>query len=366
MFKIYYIIGLLLLLLIDIRAQDTTYFMNYTGDDLDSAITLFSDPGSNVLYVSSKVFANGYNRFNNITSAIAAWSSGKVIILAGELFNEDVLIPLEDSTMVIKGISKYASRINSLYVVGRNTKIENLTVEKRFEFRCGHTYDGWHEGNIFRNIIFRGSVYVGTPTINALNRSTFENCDLIGVDSTIYCKNSTGGRFHGGFVNRYNVTIEKGYLSFYAPREVFFKKIRLGNSAGYSVMTIRYCESVNFGDSVYSDNSMSNYAVFSMNNCKAYSRGSWGAPMNDLWIWGMYEFDVFDCLWNMPATVRWYATVPSRIVNLTQTWWNSSTVFSGSAIGLSNLHVFNSIFSAEQPAGLGTDQNNSWRAFIDN
>jgi hypothetical protein len=278
---------------------------------------------------------------------------------------------------------------NGISIVGSNSKsvfIQNLHISGKDNYLCNFSISGDlyittndnyipHSYNFLEHIILYGNVYLGTPTTSASYGWVFRDCHFAGLNKEIvinaYPEGETPWGWHilqncivkpltkdtTWFPDSYDLKIYSGNVYIDGGHINRFKSINYLNTDKQALLYFSNCLVVETKSFNCSGNTTS-YGVFNLRNCIYYPNG----PTH---IFGKFVFNLFNSDLFLPndANIIYDSIAPSRFINVTEKFYNSNAVIEGNK--LENLHIFNSIFHCNPPAGLGSNSNNSWNAFID-
>lgn len=316
----------------------------------------------NILYVSAGFTADGVHSFTTIASAVAAWTTGKVIFLAPETFSENVT--LSSAGMNIIGVSKTNSIIGNLSITGKDCYIRELNVSGDLEILCSDSFTPtkWIE---LSNCIFSGNVSIGTSVSQSLYKTRFFNCNINGASKNliinIFASDLSLVFYNTDILstsgNNYTLSIYQGQVYFNNCPYCYFNNLNYYNLSTYGSLQFYHCKIWIRIDFVTQTTNTLQSVLYVEESVLLKS----GAYSGNWTFNGLFEFNVMRSSM-FYANIVFNSTANSRFVNVEALATSSNTI---TGTGLSHLYIKKSSFGIAVPNGLGGDKDNLWEDFID-
>ncbi len=338
-----------------------TYTQSYFGK------SVFKDriQANNVLYVTT--LAQGTNEHATIASALSAYQTGMLIILAPEYFDEDVTISIDN--VHIQGLSKERSKIKSLTVTGGSPNINNLTVVNDAVFKSAKTVNYFDTKIVLNDIDFFGDLSLGTSTQRMDESYLIKDCTMYGdnkfIVNTLYGLHSDRIILNmrmlpiateGVIGNRSDIWIYEGNLRFENSGTMYVDSLKFITTDKYALVGFYHCYPL-FIDVIYTSTS-TQYHILVIQHC-VLTLGT----TSDFIFNGLFELDVIQSSVSIKTNIIFNSTANSRFDGFQQRGYNSPTTITGT--GLAYLRIYHSTFRCTAPVGVADDRNNVWSAFID-
>lgn len=338
-----------------------------TGDSYSQSYfgkSLFKDriQANNVLYVTS--LAQGTNEHATIASALSAYQTGMLIILAPEYFDEDVTISIDN--VHIQGLNKELSKIKSLTVTGSDFRMNNLSVLNNTTFISQEAWDWFSNGIIINDVDFYGALNIGTTSIVLQEAIRMYNCAELGNDKNIIINCYNGNNIFYDFRVQHSsapisngIYIYGGRVDFEGGTGIFLDSLVYKTPSVYSQISFKHIYAMNIYNLVTANSTA--FHVLAFDYCR-FDFGEYQVAGN-ITIDGRFELDIFNSSPYIYKNIVFNSIANSRFVGMQQRGWQSTSQISGT--GLSYLRIYNSSLSGTAPVGLGGNSGNVWSAFMD-
>ena len=324
----------------------------YTGsiDEKDS---------SAVLIKSDRIV----QRFSTIKLAIESADANSTIIVYPGTYSDSLTITTENIT--IKGISNGSVTISgAVYVTASRGRIETCTLTGNLTL-IGQTAKALY---YIKDCHLENNINVGTASTPITSNALFIDC-LLGKDAawttkTIYInKNGSGGpdilfnQCYGPvWIDSHNLYID-GYskVTINGGTKLVFHSITINGGTGFDKVPSLYFNNMETGIMNLTLNGWTEIACES-SRIIFYSSGST--------ISNHCELDLFNCFIGGATSlnINFNSSLPSRFTHCTGT----TNILAIIGTGLANLHIQHSLFQQPNaPIGLGSDDTNTWGAWVD-
>jgi len=345
-------------------ATKPSYTYSEVGADPAGAASAVSQFLNNILYVSSTYTADGVHKFTTIATAVAAWTTGKVILLAPETFSENVTLASAGITLI--GMSKSNTIIGDLTITGKDCYVKELTVSGDYLVNCqdANIYYAWIE---LRTCIFEGNISIGTSVIRNLYNVYFYDCKCNGANKNLVFNTDSSGSIN--FTNsdiqavadeQYVLSMYEGQVVFHNCRLVYFYNLNYYNITQLAAVRLTNCPTIWIKTDFVTQTTNSNYANFTVVGGQLQKRGAYTGA----WTFnGLFELNILNCNFFYPDIV-FNSTANSRISNVIGLGYLSPYTISGT--GFTNLYIQSSKFHCVAPnLPVGHDVDNQWEVFLD-
>jgi hypothetical protein len=345
-------------------ATKPTYTYTEVGAAPAGAIAGLQQFMDNILYVSAGFTADGVHSFTTIATAITAWTTGKVILLAPETFSENVT--LASAGMVLIGMSKYNTIIGNLTITGKDCYVKEITVSGDFENTCTNSYL-YYKYSLIEDSILSGNVSIGNISVENTYGIHFFNCGLNGSSKTLLVNVTFDGQlllFESCMIfsadPQYNLNIYKGWIRFHSCSQTRWYDFKYISATEFMHVDFFNCNFIWFHHEIETNLTNPNISVFYAVDSGLYKRGAFAGS----WTFqGAFELDIIRCSWFYPNIV-WNSTANSRITDVTGLGYASASTITGT--GFNNLYIQGSRFYCTAPnLPIGHDVDNQWEAFLD-
>lgn len=319
---------------------------------------------------NTKIVNDVTGNYKTIAAALNAFRPGDIIVIGPKTFNEDITIA--DSGVVLKGMDPIRSKINKLTITARDVSISDITVLDSLNLLSQEAWNYIYLKNFFDNVTFYGNC-----NFSCQYPFEFNACKFLGPGTDFYFDcgpagqnnyfrncyvNGWAGEVGGQDLDNIDFYLHEGQVVF-SGGHYYLDSLYYDDPVEISLFYFEYMSNCYIGG-VSSPPTTNQFRIL---QCK-FGKYYW---YRDMQFDGRFELVVHDCDLNFgwgseggDKDLIYNSIANSRIFNVTQYGYQSTSTISGT--GLNVLHIENSTFYMDAPAGLGTDMGNCWNCFIDN
>ncbi|MDR3667143.1 MAG: hypothetical protein P4L35_09890 [Ignavibacteriaceae bacterium] len=302
-------------------------------------------------------------RYSTIKSAVTSADANSTILVFPGTYSDSLNIATENIT--IKGISNGSVIISgALYITASRGRIETCTITGNLTL-MGQTIKALF---YIKDCHLENNISVGTASAAISSNVFFIDC-LLGKDDTwtaktIYINVSAAGapdiyfkQCHSPeWTNSHNIILS-GYsrVNIEGSATIVFNSITINGGSGYDRVPMLFFKQCYAG---IMNLTLTGYTEISCNNSEIVFYSTAAIISNHC------EFDMFNCKIDAATnmTINFNSLLPSRWSHCQGT----TNIASIAGTGLAYLHIQYSFFQQTNvPTGLGSDDANTWGAWVD-